>query len=362
MLHAVIMAGGSGTRFWPASRNACPKQFLKMGSENTLIQSTAKRISGLVESKNTLVVTNERLIPLVHQQLPELPEANLIGEPCKRDTAPCVALAAAIAVHHDPEAIQVVMPSDHVIQTDSDFQRGMKFAERLVTEDETRIVTFGIRPSYPSSAFGYIQRDNSNPINVDGFDVPAFAVSQFKEKPSVDVAQQYVDSGDFYWNAGIFVWKAKTILQAMETYAGEMMGPIHEIAKSIGSPNFNEALQENFPKINGKSIDYAVMEHYKNVVVAEAPFAWDDVGNWTSLARLVSPDETGNSAAGQHLAIETRDSIVQCDEGHIVVTVGLNEVIVVQTPDATLVADRNQEELIRQVVQQLKDKQLDQYL
>ena len=356
------MAGGSGTRFWPASRNACPKQFLKMGGEQTLIQSTARRIGGLVPDENMLIVTNERLIPLVKQQLPQLKPANLIGEPCKRDTAPCVALAAAIALHHDPEAIQVVMPSDHVIQTDADFQKGIQFAAQLVEADPGQIVTFGIRPSYPSSAFGYIHKDTTAPLTADGFDVSAFQVKQFKEKPTVDVAQSYLESGEYYWNAGIFVWKARTIMDAMETYAAEMMPPIHKIAEAIGTDRFDAVLQEQFPLINGKSIDYAVMEHYKNVAVVEAPFAWDDVGNWTSLARLVPADDAGNSAAGQHLPIDTSNCIVQCEDEHIVVTVGLNDVIVVQTNDATLVADRNQEEAIRQVVQKLKDSNLDKYL
>lgn len=362
MLHAVIMAGGSGTRFWPASRNACPKQFLKMGGQRTLIQATVDRIDGLVDPQRTLVVTNQRLIPLVHEQLPQLAQENLIGEPCKRDTAPCVALAAAIALHHDPEAIQVVMPSDHVIQTREDFQKGIRFAESLVEQEPGQIVTFGIRPSYPSSAFGYIHRDSRTSLSGAAPDVQAFPVRQFKEKPSVEVAQTYVDSGEYYWNAGIFVWKAKTIMDAIQEYAGEMLPPIREIAKSIGTPQFNDVLQEQFPLIDGKSIDYAVMEHYQNVAVVEAPFAWDDVGNWTSLARLIPPDKNGNSAAGQHLPIDTRNCIVQCDDQHMIVTVGLDDVIVVQTADATLVADRRQEEAIRQVVKELKDGGWESYL
>lgn len=357
------MAGGSGTRFWPASRNACPKQFLKMGGDQTLIQATASRVASLIPAANTLVVTNQRLLPLVAQQLPQLPSENLIGEPCKRDTAPCVALAAAIALHHDPQAIQVVMPSDHVIQTDADFQKGIQFAADLVTQDPTRFVTFGIRPSYPSSAFGYVEKLPEQPVtagNITG--VQAYAVKQFKEKPSPELAKTYVESGNFYWNAGIFIWKASTVLDAIRTFAPEMMPPIDEITKSIGTPNFDAALQEFFPQIIGKSIDYAVMEHYKNVAVVEAPFAWDDVGNWTSLARLIPPDADGNSVSGNHLSIDTQDSIVQSQDGHIVVTVGVNQIIVVQTPDATLIADRNQEEKIRQVVKDLQAKGFDQYL
>lgn len=363
MLHALIMAGGSGTRFWPASRNARPKQFLKMGGSQTLIQATAARVADLIPAEKIVVVTNQRLVPLVTQQLPQLPAANVIGEPCKRDTAPCVALAAAMAMHHDPDAIQVVMPSDHVIQTDRDFQSGIRFAADLVAADNQQIVTFGIRPSYPSSAFGYIERDRQRLITASGGAIiPAFAVQKFKEKPSVEVAETYVQSGEFYWNAGIFVWKAATILQAIREFAPQMMGPLDQIRQHIGKPSFGAALEEWFPQVEGKSIDYAVMEHYANVAVVEAPFAWDDVGNWTSLSRLIPPDDHGNSVAGHHLSIDTHNAIVQSEDHHLVVTVGVQDIIVVQTTDATLIADRNQEEKIRQVVQQLQAKGLDQYL
>lgn len=365
MIHAVIMAGGSGTRFWPASRKSYPKQFLKIGGDQTLIQSTASRVSGLVDPSRTLVVTNCALKKLVHQQIPELPIDNVIGEPCKRDTAPCVALAAAIALHSDPEAIQVVMPSDHVIGTDQQFQQAVQLAAGLVESDPSRIVTFGIQPTYPSDAFGYIHRDSASQISAPSGapDVAkSFAVKQFKEKPSVDVAKEYVQTGEYYWNAGIFVWKAKTILDAIAQHAPAMMDPIEKIASAVGTDQFVAALEEYFPTIDPISIDYAVMENYPNVAVVEAPFNWDDVGNWTSLSRLIQPDENQNVASGNHLSIDCNGMIVQCDPNHVVVTVGLEDAIVVQTPDATLVANRNQEEKIRQVVKELEVSGNNQFL
>ncbi len=375
MFHAVIMAGGSGTRFWPASRATFPKQFLRLGGSRTLIQSTVDRIAGLIPLERTQIVTNQQLVGLVREQLPELPSACVLGEPCKRDTAPCIALAAGLAYRQDPEAIQVVMPSDHVIQTDADFQAGLRLAERLVLDRPERIVTFGIRPTYPATAFGYIQQDLSRPVNVvnsSAFQgertksaanvatqsVPT-AVRQFREKPSLDAAQEFVRSGEFLWNSGIFVWRAKTILDAIRQYAGEIMGPIDKIVAAAGTPSFDSVLAEQFPLIQGRSIDYAVMEKYPEVVVVPAPFAWDDVGNWNSLARLVPADSEGNHVVGEHLSLQSRDCVVQTTGNHLVVMAGVSNLVVVQTPDATLIADRSQEELVRQIVPALQSRRAD---
>jgi mannose-1-phosphate guanylyltransferase len=360
MLHAVVMAGGSGTRFWPASRASLPKQFLKLGSTRTLLQATLDRVAGLIPLDRTLIVTNQQLVPLVRQQVPELPADAVLGEPCKRDTAPCIALAAGLAYRRDPDAIQVVMPSDHVIQTSQDFQLGLRFAQRLVEERPTRIVTFGIRPTYPATAFGYIQQDLQKPIQVVATETPfpadfrATAVQQFREKPNLTVAESLVASGQCLWNAGIFVWRAETILRALRDLAPDIMEPIDLIVAAADRPDFHSVLEEQFPRIQGRSIDYAVMEHYPEVVVVQAPFAWDDVGNWNSLARLIPADASGNHVAGQHLSIQSKDCVIQSDSGHLVVTVGVDQLIVVQTPDATLIANRANEELIRQCVPALQ--------
>jgi mannose-1-phosphate guanylyltransferase len=364
MLHAVIMAGGSGTRFWPASRSGFPKQFLSMGGKRTLIQSTFDRIAALIPPDRTMVVTNQSLVALVREQLPELPDHGILGEPCKRDTAPCVALAAGLALRQDPDAVQVVMPSDHVIQTDQDFQAGIRFAAAIVNEQPDRIVTFGIRPSYPATAFGYIERDPQQPVTVkqavDSRDpIIASKVKQFREKPTIEVAEDFLKSGQFFWNAGIFVWRADTVLEAIRKYAPEIMGPIDEIVAAADTPAFSDVLAEQFPRITGRSIDYAVMEHYPSVAVVEAPFAWDDVGNWNSLARLVPADNHGNHAVGEHLALDSTNCIVQTQSPHLVVTAGVSDLIVVHTPDATLIAARNQEELIRQIVPALQTSRPD---
>ena len=361
MLHAVIMAGGTGTRFWPESREAQPKQLLQLFGEQTMIQSTVSRLGNLVASDQVLVVTNQSLVEKIAEQLPQLPRQSIIGEPCKRDTAPCVGLAAALVSNRDPEATMVVMPADHVISTDATFQASLQHAVELVEQNSDRIVTFGIRPNYPAEIYGYIERDDSGPAVSES---PAtYPVARFREKPDLETATQFVAAGNFYWNAGIFVWKAKTIWQALEKYEPAMHARLKQIADSVGSDDFDEVLNREFTAIDGKSIDYAVMERFEGeILVVEAPFEWDDVGNWPAMARLHDSDEDGNTIMGKHLGLDTQHSIIRTSDDHLVVTVGLDDMIVVRTPDATLVARRDQEAAIRQIVKQLGERDWREYL
>ena len=359
MLHAVIMAGGSGTRFWPASTASRPKQLLDLVGGQTMIQATVRRLGQAIPPERVLVVTNERLVAPIREQVPEMPAASVIGEPCKRDTAPCIGLAAIQLAQVDPDATMIVMPADHIIATDEHFQQAMLYAAELVESQPGRIVTFGVRPSYPAEIFGYIERVEADKL---ADDPPTYRVAQFREKPNAETAQQFLDAGTFYWNAGIFVWKARTIMEQLAEHEQEMFGHLETIAKAAGTSQYEEVLREEFPKIDGKSIDYAVMERATDVVVVEAPFKWDDVGTWQSLPRLRGVDEKGNTIAGTHLGIDTTGSIIRTKEGHLVVTVGVNDCIVVQTEKATLVANRHDEEKIRQVVEQLKEKGWDEYL
>ncbi len=351
MLHAVIMAGGSGTRFWPASRTLRPKQLLNLHGDRSMIQSTIDRLGELVPASSQLVITNSLLVEAIAKQLPKLPSKNIVGEPCKRDTAPCVGLAAALIHHTDPEGIMVVMPSDHVITSHEAFQKAISIGETLIKEDPTRIVTYGIKPEYPAESFGYIERGEMLPVT----DASAFRVKQFREKPNAATAQKYLDSGAFYWNSGIFLWRASTILDALKKNEPEMHSHIQNIADAIDEPNYKETLQREFAAIEGKSIDYAVMENYPNVVVIEATFPWDDVGSWQALSRLHPADAHGNTVVGSHIGIDTKGCIVHSENGHTIVTIDLEDLIVVQTPDATLVAPKHAEERVREVAQALKD-------
>lgn len=360
MLHAIVMAGGAGTRFWPASRRGMPKQLLSLGSDRTMIQATLDRLGDLVPAERTLIVTNRDLVTETARQLPHLPPSAILGEPCKRDTAPCVGLAAALVAHADPDATMLVLPADHVIATDEQFRAAVRQAVQLVERSPGRIVTFGIRPTYPAETYGYIERGEALADSQLGS--AAFRVARFREKPSAEVAREYLATGRFYWNAGIFVWKAGTIRDALGRYEPEMAGHLTAIAASIGRPEFAAVLDREFAAIRGKSIDYAVLERSDDVAVIEAPFAWDDVGNWQSLARLRGADADGNTLVGRHLSLRTQDTIVRTDDRHLVVTVGLKDCIVVHTPDATLVANRHDEESLRQIVALLQERGWTEYL
>jgi len=358
MLHAVIMAGGSGTRFWPESRNQRPKQLLGLVGDRTMIQSTVDRLGTLVPVDRVLIVTNARLVSAIAEQLPALPPQAILGEPCKRDTAPCIGLAAMQLVRTDPDAIMAVMPSDHVIGPDSAYQEAIAEGARLVAQSPGRIVTYGIKPSYPAETFGYIERGEP----VKGAKIAAYAVRQFREKPKAEVAREYLAAGNFYWNSGIFLWHAQTILAALKQYQPEMYARLATIEATAGKPDYQATLEREFAAIRGVSIDYAVMEHARDVVVVEAPFGWDDVGSWQAMARLQGTDADGNTIQARHLGLNTKGSIVRGGREHLIVTLGVQDCIVVHTPDATLVANKHDEESIRQLVKLLEERGWSEYL
>lgn len=364
MLHAIIMAGGSGTRFWPESRHARPKQLLALAGRRTMLQSTVDRLGETIPADRTLIVTGRHLIDEIKRQLPDIPESNLVGEPCKRDTAPCIGLAAALVSHADDAATMLVMPSDHVIEDHAAFARAVRTAEELIEADPTRIVTFGIPPTYPAESFGYIERGASIDTKPGGADntgeVHAYAVNQFREKPDAQTAAEYVAAKTFYWNSGIFMWRAGLITDALRNNVPAIADRIDTIAKSIGENEYESVLDREFNAIEGTSIDYAVMENYDNVVVIEAPFDWDDVGSWRAMARLNQSDESGNAVVGQgtlpHLGIDTSGCIIRAAGNHTIVTIDVDDLIIVQTDDATLVAPKHAEERVREVVKRLESE------
>jgi mannose-1-phosphate guanylyltransferase len=363
MLHAIVMAGGSGTRFWPASRAALPKQLLPLAGATTLLEDTVERLDGLVPPDRVMVVTAGRLLDAVRRQLPQVPEAGLVGEPCKRDTAPCIGLAALLVSRHDPDAIMAVMPSDHVIRPSESFRDAIRQAASLVEQSPGRLVTFGIKPTYPAECFGYIQQGErlespplESPTGGGQPSAPVNAVAQFREKPPATVAQEYLEAGNYLWNGGIFVWKAATILAALAERQPECLSHLRRIADAWDTPARDHVFAEEFAAIKGISIDYAVLEHARDVVVIEAPFTWDDLGGWSAVARQRGSDADGNTVVGKHLGIESSRTIVHAGDDHLVVTMGLTDMLVVHTPDATLVAHRAHEEAVRKVVAELEKR------
>ena len=365
MLHAVIMAGGSGTRFWPESRGARPKQLLYLVGQRTMIQSTVDRLGTLVPAERILIVTGARLVKEIQSQLPQVPSRAIIGEPCRRDTAPCIALAALRIVGEDPEGIMAVMPSDHVISPDDEFRKSILLAQRLVEDAPRRIVTFGVRPTYPAESFGYIERGaalTGDPPRGADAAANVYRVKQFREKPTADNAKKYVAAGTFYWNSGIFVWKAATILQALLERQPKMISRLKTIVAAAGSADYDEVFAREFSAIDGISIDYAVMGDATDVVVIEAPVSWDDIGSWQAIARLEGTDAEGNTISARHLGLRTSGTIVRGPDDHLIVTLGVSDLIVVHTPDATLVASKHDEESIRQLVKMIADRGWQQYL
>jgi mannose-1-phosphate guanylyltransferase len=368
MLHAIIMAGGTGTRFWPASRNDTPKQLLQLVGGETMIRHTLDRLGESVPAGQRMVVTNRRLVAAVRRQLPELAAAAIVGEPCKRDTAPCIGLAALLVSQGDPDATMAVMPADHVIQPAENFQAAIQQAAELIDESPGRIVTFGIRPTYPAEIFGYIHRGEAlapsgRPVaRTPRLAAARYGVQSFKEKPDAATAARYLASGEYYWNSGIFVWRAKTILDALRERQPEMLKHLETIVAAWATPQREAVFDREFTAIRPISIDYAVMEHATDMAVIEAPFEWDDLGGWQSLARLAGTDENGNTILGKHLGVNTTGTIVRTDDEHLVVTLGLKDCIVVHTPNATLVASKHDEEQIRRVVKELEAQGWMEYL
>ena len=375
MLYCVIMAGGSGTRFWPESRTSRPKQLLRLVGQQTMLRETFERLTGLVPPERVLAATSRDLAPAVAAELPELPAGSILAEPCKRNTAPCIGLAAFELLRRDPDAVMAVLPADHVISPADGFRRAVALADSLVVQAPQYLITFGIRPSYPAEIFGYIERGplaNQLLPHAQGESAAAlpareklplvYKVVKFREKPSADVARQFLAAGNYYWNSGIFVWKASTILELLRRHQPALYAHLERIDGAAGKPRYMEVLEREFAAMEAISIDYAVMEHAADVLVIEAPFDWDDVGSWQAMARLRGADANGNTVVGRHLGIDTLGTIVRTSEDHLVVTIGLRDCVVVHTPDATLVADKHQEESVRKVVQMLQQRGWTQYL
>ncbi|MCH7687212.1 MAG: mannose-1-phosphate guanylyltransferase [Planctomycetes bacterium] len=358
MLHAVIMAGGSGTRFWPQSRKALPKQLLKLAGDDTMIQETVARTGDWIPAERTWIVTNRQQAEETSRQLPDLSSENILIEPCGRNTAPCIGLAAIHLLKQDADAVMLVMPADHVIGPMETFQKAVQGAAEIVEHNPETFVLFGVSPSYPATGFGYIER--GTPLENDNH---AFQVASFREKPDSDTAQQYLDSGNFYWNCGIFVWRADRIMNALREFEPDIHERLVRLQDSLGTDQWEAALADEFSEMKSISIDYAVLERAGGVCVLEAPFEWDDVGGWQSLTRLLGIDQEGNTIAGPYCGIESRGCIIRStDENHLIATIGMENCIIVHTPDATLVARKDDENAIRQLVALIEEQGYERFL
>ncbi len=349
MLHAVIMAGGVGTRFWPASRAARPKQLLSFGSGRPMVEDTLDRIGDLVPPERILIMTNAEYVGLMADLLPEVPRENILGEPACRDTAPCVGLAATVLAARDPEAVMAVMPSDHLIAPKELFGGSLVAAEAFLKTRPETLVTFGIAPTAPATGYGYIKQGEKI-HQAEG--VAFYEVGKFHEKPNDETARSFLDEGGFLWNSGVFVWRADTILDKIRKYIPGLHSKLGLLAERVDSAQFGRLFEELYPTIEKISIDFGVMEKAEHRAVAAVKYSWDDVGSWQSLERLIATDEDGNCVQGSCETLDATNLIVSA-RGGMVAAIGVEDLIIVHTPDATLVCKKQDAESVKKLVERL---------
>jgi mannose-1-phosphate guanylyltransferase len=353
MLHAVIMAGGSGTRFWPQSTEARPKQFLNIFGDRTMLQSTVDRIEKLVPAERVWVITNDRYVDLVQEQLPDVPANNIVGEPVAKNTAPCVALAAALIENQDPDATMVVLPADHHIEQPDKFIAILETASAKANDEEA-LVTIGIKPDRAETGYGYIEFDKNRSETLKGLEVKK--VNQFREKPDLETAKKFIESGNFLWNSGMFIWKAATILNEFEMHQPKISDQIEKLAPSVGSDNQKTAIDEFYHGCPSISVDYGIMEQSQTVFVVPGSFGWNDVGSWRAVYDLRSKDENGNVIQSENTVLaDAGNNLIQTKSGKMVALVGVENLAVVETDSAILVCDLDEAQGVKDVVNQLRD-------
>lgn len=356
-LHCLIMAGGSGTRFWPRSRKAKPKQFLTIFGDESLIQSTISRFGNFIADENMYIVSNKGQQEVLEEQTSRLPIENLIYEPVGRNTLPAIGLAALFIAKNDPDGMMVVSPADHLIKNDSLFQETIESAVKIA-DGKDGIVTIGITPNAPATGYGYIEIANEIQI---GQSIRSFAVNRFVEKPKLETAMQYLASGKFFWNAGIFVFKVSVFLNAVEKYAPELFMGLQQIAATIDTEKYEDTLNEIYPNLESISVDYGIMEKADNVFLVQGDFVWNDLGSWEQVYQYGEKDEDQNAAVGEVIFRDTRNSYAWASDGLLAV-IGLDNVIVVKEENMLLVCKRDRAEDIKQVVDEIKARNLGQYL
>ncbi|MFD1179411.1 mannose-1-phosphate guanylyltransferase [Paenibacillus puldeungensis] len=353
----LILAGGKGERFWPKSRTNLPKQFLNISGNKSMIQQTVDRLQKFIPIEQIFIITNESYAELIKAQIPDLSNDNIIIEPVGRNTAPCVGLASIIIEERYPDSSMIVLPSDHIIKNKDEFISILKAAVEISYRGDS-LVTLGITPTYPETGYGYIESTNQQ-IEVGNH--AAYKVNKFVEKPDEITAKSYVEAGNFYWNSGIFVWRVSVI----RNYIRELMPQMHDLLEtmklSFENAFKNEVIKSEFPKMPDQSIDYGIMEKVKDIYVIPCVLGWDDAGSWTALERINDLDEHGNAINGNILSIDTKRCIIESN-GKLIATLGVEDLIIVETDDVTLICKKDKAQEVKSLIKELKVQKLEQYL
>lgn len=356
-MYAVIMAGGTGTRFWPRSRERKPKQFLAIFGNKTLIQLTVDRIRPIIPDQNILFVLNPQQKPLLLEQFPQLTEENIILEPFGKNTAPAIGLAAVHLLARDENAVMVALPADHIILKEQVFRKALQIGAKIASEHDG-LITIGITPDRPATGYGYIQH-NEKIYEEDG--IPVHKVKTFAEKPNYETAVRFLRSGDFLWNSGMFIWRASVILDEIRKYLPEMYTGLMQLREVIGTDRYAAELETFYRQIRSISIDYGVMEKAQKVFVIKCDLGWSDVGSWDEVYKLSDKDKQGNAITGNGLVLKSKNCYV-FSEDDLVALVGVENLIVVKSDNAILVCSQEHAQDIRELVDYLKRKNMQDYL
>ncbi|RKY25817.1 MAG: mannose-1-phosphate guanylyltransferase [Planctomycetota bacterium] len=362
MDYVVVMAGGTGKRLWPLSREKRPKQVLKLFDGQTLLRRCFQRLCPVFDTRNIIVLTNAGYADLVRENLPELPFNNVIAEPAVRDTAGAIGLAATVLTKADTEATMAVVTADQLIEPAETLQQVLEDALVFVNENPDDLITFGIKPAFASTQLGYIKC--SKPRQHRNCKNKIYPVEAFKEKPDEKAAKEYLETGRYFWNSGMFVWKAKTILANLAKFLPQSAEPLAKIKADWDGPNQRQALQEWFPKLPKISIDYAVMEKADNVYAIKLDCRWSDMGSFAALADIIKSDSANNViVAGTSQLLDCKNNIVVTeDDGHLIAAIGLENMVVVHSPDATLVCHIDQTQRLKELLELIKQNAGEKFL
>ena len=356
----IIMAGGRGERFWPVSREKTPKQLIRLLGKESFLQQAVNRVLPVVPAKNVFVITNEVQAPEVRKQLPKIPKDNIVAEPVGRDTCAAVALGAALVGARSTTGVMAVLPADHVIPDEKKFQQTLSDCFDLASRGQV-IVTIGIKPTEPATGYGYIHYGAPLPApsGAKKYKTVFHKVERFVEKPNYDKAVEYLQSGEYRWNAGMFIWSFVTVTEGLQKHQPEMAEACQRWFKAAGTPKLKRVLAREYPEIKKISIDFALLEHAQNVVMAEGNFEWDDLGSWTALARHLKADSEGNCAVGDFIHVDAARNIIfdaRTKNRTPIAVVGLRDSILVQTDDVTMLAHKSQAQKIKEMVKKLGEQ------